>query len=665
MDRRSFSVAIALTLTLGVAWAWMVQGSEANLTAWHATQDGSDLENASTAPTLRAGPEQGAAVNRVAAESLASREPQTGSLADSTLDVRIWRGPLRIPVRGAEVEVHWADGSSAHGVTVASGTARFAGSVAGECSVLCEGARVTTMVVPAPGQVVDVLLPNVRHVAGRVVTPNGHPHGGAELYIAERDQLLQLVGRTDESGTYSIDVPVGRWICARARGFAPSLAFRAEECLELRLREARSSVSIQVNRDGKPTARARVHVQFEESIVPTAQGPGRIRFSFELSADAHGRARLEDLPTGRLQVRAASDRAEGGSTAWLDPGHQTVLVALEELRRYCGVVTDRAGHSVSGAVIFVGDGRETMRTTTDSEGQFELWSRTIETRWLSDHAEPTQGAVVRAFHPREGLSVAFVQPGEQHSIQLDRESCFQGDLAGHADRALFVACFVDGERVPSYRGRSGRFWAVAPHDASVDVEVRASGCAFPVARTTLVAGTPQTISVRAPVATCATGRVDATGGTLVFLHATNGESAFAQVGPRGAFSCAGLVPGRYRVGYQHPGRTELQWIATRDVGPGGEQLGALRLGPPTWGEVHMALSLAMSLADRWQAEIHTADGKVWLAPTQFVTRDLVAQLPEGDYIACLRNVHGSTTQTPFTVHRGQEVQLQLSDRGIE
>jgi Carboxypeptidase regulatory-like domain len=203
--------------------------------------------------------------------------------------------------------------------------------------------------------------------------------------------LQSVAARTDPSGTFRLDGldPLADLrLTAESNGLATAApqSARAGADKPVKLVVSRANTVVLAGRvvdtAGKPVERAEVRIR---SQTRTTEGqvwriePVGFDDRNALRTDAEGRFRTPDGVAYGVEYEA-SIRSQGmlpSQTVWLKPsrGEKAVFadVTLRRLRTVEGVVHDRKGRPVEGAIVFQsGDGPIRTRTITDLKGHFQL-----------------------------------------------------------------------------------------------------------------------------------------------------------------------------------------------------------------------------------------------------------------------------------------------------
>src|SRR5688572_13139803 len=254
---------------------------------------------------------------------------------------------LTSPPRGEEsgdllVRLFWEDGEPASGLGVAAWPRRagngFVGRVervagpdgsvllddlpAGPVTLLVDRAGPTRRAEVPPGGTAEIslTLPDRIHVRGIVVDRESNPIAGAEVWLSElnTDNIGgRVIATTAADGTFGLrGVETGRYVAARARGYAPSSAKfigggRGEDfTARLVLPDPGGAMSgIVFRSDGRPASGAAVLIGRRDSANGSHSAPPP---PVRVYTDELGAFEIHGLPTGDIPVVA---RAAGAAPA--------------------------------------------------------------------------------------------------------------------------------------------------------------------------------------------------------------------------------------------------------------------------------------------------------------------------------------------------------------
>jgi RNA polymerase sigma-70 factor, ECF subfamily len=286
------------------------------------------------------------------------------------------------------VRLLWEDGDPAVGLGVAAWPRRagngFVGRVervagpdgsvllddlpAGPVTLLVDRAGPTRRAeVPAGGTAeISLTLPDRIHVRGVVVDRESSPVAGADVWLSElnTDNIGgRVVATTAADGTFSLrGVETGRYVAARARGYAPSSAKfigggRGEDfTARLVLPDPGGAMSgIVFRSDGRPASGAAILIGRRDSANGSHSAPPP---PVRVYTDELGAFEIHGLPTGDIPVVA---RAAGAAPAEIivavAPGQTShAQVRLGPGAALAGTVVDGTGRAVEGAHVRAGKG---------------------------------------------------------------------------------------------------------------------------------------------------------------------------------------------------------------------------------------------------------------------------------------------------------------------
>jgi hypothetical protein len=313
-----------------------------------------------------------------------------------------------VPISGVRPLIPDPAGRAGGSDVVTDALGRFAGWMEGEQPYAFIYTTPKPYFVPAdtpdrshrlPARATEFTLPPAELVRGvtlrgTVVDETGQVLAGALVRASwgGSGTILQTVAvRTDSSGTFlldGLDPRADLALTAQAEGLATAApqSARADGVKEVKLTVGRSNSVVLagrvLDRSGKPVPGAEVRIRSQTRgpegrmwrIDPVDLGAGNA-----LLTDAQGRFRTpHGIP--RDGEYEASVRAAGispGCTAWIKPGPGPAAafndLVLSRLAMVAGVVRDRQGRPVPGAIVFQsGDGPMRTRTSSDPQGRFEL-----------------------------------------------------------------------------------------------------------------------------------------------------------------------------------------------------------------------------------------------------------------------------------------------------
>jgi RNA polymerase sigma-70 factor (ECF subfamily) len=406
--------------------------------------------------------------------------------------VRVTRGEDRVPAVGRHVTLlAWGEPDwYAHvveTVTDAEGSVLVPHVHAGRVGVhIDHGQQFRRTVAPGEQQIFEIQLPRGLDVAGRVIDREGKPIGGAAVEAGEREMDAAASSSasraqhctTHPDGTFALaDVDRGSFVCARARGRAPSDRYwlgspryreQAGVEIEIELAEPGAVLSGRVmDPAGVPVAGARVVIAHElaepgntgaadatsapPALAPRAAiGPraaiaraqcsadGSVRIEaapIRVSTDAHGRFTSDGVPDGTVTLTVEAPGFAPWSarvtaqTAALDD----ILVHLTRGVTLAGTVRTRDGRAAAGAIVTARSplSRSPVTALSGEDGEYIL-----------EHVPPGQvvlSASARGFG--EPTSATFLsQEGEsaRWDAVIDPEQVIEGTVIGPDGRPMKI-----------------------------------------------------------------------------------------------------------------------------------------------------------------------------------------------------------------------------------
>jgi protocatechuate 3,4-dioxygenase beta subunit len=499
-----------LALSTGSFFLWQGLRSEP------AARAASSAVEAPTAASLEPGagqelrPAAASAAAPRAAVALAPAGAPAAASATGTLLVRAtWSD--HTPAAGVNVSAEaWSTASPAfyavQATTDESGEARLA-PIAGRVHVYVDRVALPQNVQLDPGEeeLVAFEIPLGIEVNGIVVDDDARGVAGAEVILSSRMNPTVpafVVARADADGKFAIrSCPSGRYLGARASGFAPAL-------MQMLLGDEGTTLRVELLLRGKggvvegnvfgPDGRA-----LSDAVV-LAGGPGDrwgrvLRYgastgvlpdALAVRTDEQGRFRADGLELGTVSIaaRAAGCAAWHGEVELVEGRTSTLDIWLTDGFSLTGQVIDSQGVPVAadvcvdeGLAFVHGPLASWVRTGPTGEFRFDdLGPGTIDVSAESDCG--TESATAR-LQGAPGAELAWRAVLSPHASLLGRVVDENGaPLAGWYVHVNDAECPEEGDfdHAITETGENGRFEATNLHARPHDVEVVAEGCsAFP------------------------------------------------------------------------------------------------------------------------------------------------------------------------------------------
>ncbi len=191
-------------------------------------------------------------------------------------------------------------------------------------------------------------------IEGRVVSPDGHPVAGAEVFYGSGRRYANAIPpfKTDAQGRFTIGVAPGTLstLTAQATGFGPALlpirGGAEPSRVQLTLPRSRVLRGRVVNPEGKPIAGASLSVAWSGPESSAAAHRGNEALARGLTTDADGRFTWTDAPDRGISASVWAEGFAAKDIVTLAPDVDHRIVLIPPIRIKGTVVDDRSGEPI-------------------------------------------------------------------------------------------------------------------------------------------------------------------------------------------------------------------------------------------------------------------------------------------------------------------------------